>query len=291
MNAKLNVELVEPSTGTPRSWALFTHGVFGSGANWRSIARKLVERRPTWGAVLVDLRGHGKSESGEPPHTIATAAEDLYVLDRTFAAEGRNIRAAFGHSLGGKVVLALRRRTAHGLGATSRSSDLLQTWVLDATPGARPEALHAPDNDVRRVLELLERQPPRFARREDLIAAVVAEGHAPGLGQWLAMNLEPDGDTFKLRLDLTVARSLLEDHYRQDLWQAVEDPSMPGELHVVAAGRSASVPHADQHRLAEHQQHTGLTILHSLVESGHWLNIDVPDQLVEMFAGALPDPR
>src|SRR5688572_28259676 len=148
-----------------------THGIFGSGANWRSIARKLVDRRPNWGAVLVDLRGHGKSEPGEPPHTIAAAAEDLYALDRTLSAEGRLIRAAVGHSLGGKVVLALRKRTAHGIGATSRPSDLLQTWVLDASPGARPEALHDPESSTRRVLELLERQPSRFARREDLVDA------------------------------------------------------------------------------------------------------------------------
>ena len=42
--------------GTPARWLLLTHGIYGAGSNWRGIARKLVERRPDWGVVLVDLR-------------------------------------------------------------------------------------------------------------------------------------------------------------------------------------------------------------------------------------------
>src|SRR5690349_9989101 len=104
-----------------------THGIFGSGGNWRSIARKLVERRPRWGAVLVDLRGHGRSESGDPPHTVEAAAADLRALDQKLWGEGRAVRAALGHSLGGKVVLALRRQTAHRSTEIDRPTDLLQT--------------------------------------------------------------------------------------------------------------------------------------------------------------------
>src|SRR5205085_6580304 len=59
---------------------LLTHGIYGAGSNWRSIARKLNERRPEWGVVLVDLRQHGRSEPGEPPHTIAACADDLRAL-------------------------------------------------------------------------------------------------------------------------------------------------------------------------------------------------------------------
>src|SRR5688572_5423493 len=56
---------------------LLTHGIYGAGANWRAIAKKLVAQRPEWGVLLVDLRQHGRSESGESPHTIAAAADDL----------------------------------------------------------------------------------------------------------------------------------------------------------------------------------------------------------------------
>lgn len=288
MNAPLHFELVAPPSA-PKAWLLMTHGIYGSGGNWRSIARKLVERRPGWGAVLVDLRGHGRSPAGEPPHTVEACAQDLHALDQALATEGRPIRAALGHSFGGKVVLALRKQTAHGAGASASPMDLLQTWVLDSSAGPRPEAFHAPDNTARHVLELLERQPARLARREDLVDAVVAAGHPPALGQWLAMNLDPAGDGgFELRLDLPTVRALLQDYFLSDLWKAVEDPSMPGELHVVVAGRSQSVPHDDRVRLAAHHAHTGLTYVHLVPEAGHWLHIDAPDAVVELLAGALP---
>src|SRR5438045_3613951 len=45
---------------------LFLHGIFGTGGNWRTIARRWVALRPTWGAVLVDLRMHGRSQGLRP---------------------------------------------------------------------------------------------------------------------------------------------------------------------------------------------------------------------------------
>src|SRR5689334_12793661 len=59
---------------------LLTHGIYGSGANWRGIARKVHQQRPEWGVVLVDLRGHGRSELGEPPYSVAACAADLRAL-------------------------------------------------------------------------------------------------------------------------------------------------------------------------------------------------------------------
>src|SRR6201999_468457 len=63
---------VAPKEATPSRWLLVLHGIFGSGRNWGSIARRLVEARPEWGAVLVDLRLHGQSREGfGAPHTMA----------------------------------------------------------------------------------------------------------------------------------------------------------------------------------------------------------------------------
>jgi esterase len=292
VNAKLHFELVAPQAEVPRSWMMFAPGIFGSGANWRSIARKLVERRPSWGAVLVDLRGHGRSSSGEPPHNVDACARDLLALDEALAAEGRPIRVAIGHSFGGKVVLALRQLTAHDRLSTSRPVDLLQTWMLDATPGARPEGFHDPGQSAPRILELLERLPTRIPTRDALVDGIEQAGHPRALGQWLAMNLEPDGDQFRMRLDLPVVRAVLADYFQRDLWSAVEDDRMPGELHVVVGGRSTTVPHDDRLRLAAHNQKTGgLTLVHLIPEAGHWLHIDAPEAIVEMLAGALPEPR
>ncbi|HSM35677.1 MAG TPA: hypothetical protein VK837_04695, partial [Longimicrobiales bacterium] len=55
---RLAHERVVADGATPGAWLYVLHGIYGAGRNWGSVARALVERRPDWGAVLVDLRGH-----------------------------------------------------------------------------------------------------------------------------------------------------------------------------------------------------------------------------------------
>ena len=55
----------------PEAWMLFLHGILGSGANWRTIAKRFIGARPRWGAVLVDLRMHGASRELAPPRPRA----------------------------------------------------------------------------------------------------------------------------------------------------------------------------------------------------------------------------
>ncbi|MCB9560579.1 MAG: alpha/beta hydrolase [Kofleriaceae bacterium] len=275
----------------PVAWLLFTHGIYGSGGNWRSIARKVVDRRPDWGAVLVDLRGHGRSPAGDPPHTVDACAADLAAAVDGLAAAGAPVRAACGHSFGGKCVLALRDRAA----TTPLAVPLAQTWVLDATPSARPATFDADDNTVRQVLEVMERLPPRFAHRDDFVAAIVAAGHPPTLGHWLAMNLvaapAAEGGGLRLRLDLVQVRTLLGDYFRRDLWAAVEDPAMPGDLHVVLGGASRTVPDDDRARLTGAAAVAARTIVDVIPGAGHWLHIDAPAAVVDLIAGALPPAR
>src|SRR3954463_15260583 len=106
---------------TPRRWLLVLHGIYGAGRNWGSIARRLVEARPEWGAVLVDLRNHGQSRGFPGPHTIAAAAADV---DRL--GEHLDPRAAAGlaPSLGGRVALPYAQR--HG-------EERRRAWVVDST--------------------------------------------------------------------------------------------------------------------------------------------------------------
>lgn len=245
-----------------------THGMFGAGSNWRGIARKLVDRRRDWGVVLVDLRLHGRSEAGEPPHTVAACAGDLAGL----IDELGDVRALAGHSFGGKTALATRSRVA-----------LAQTWVLDASPGARPEAADDPENSVVRVLDMMARMPPTWPTRDAFVQAVIADGHTSALAQWLAMNLVGQGDVLVNRLDVVALRSLLVDYYRLDLWDAVADGSR-GELHVVVASAASSVSPADRERLATAPSHVHV----HPVTAGHWLHIDAPAAVVELFATYLP---
>jgi pimeloyl-ACP methyl ester carboxylesterase len=268
--ARLHRELIGTS---PEYWLLVTHGIYGSGANWRGIARKLHQRRPEWGVVLVDLRQHGRSEPGEPPHTLAACAADL----RALFDELPGIEAIAGHSFGGKVMLQLRALAP---------PSLRQTWMFDASPSARPGAESDPNNSVTRVLALMERSPTQWAKREDFVAAITAEGHAESLGQWLAMNLASDEHgRYVLRLDLAALRTMLHDYYQQDLWSIALDPAL-GELHVVIAERSQALDEADRVRLAAAPPH-----IHThRVDAGHWLHIEAPATVVDLLASGLPTP-
>lgn len=252
---------------------MLTHGIYGAGGNLRALAKKLVERRPEWGVVLVDLRLHGRSEAGAPPHGVAACADDIAALCGELAHGGRRIDALAGHSFGGKVVLAARSLV-----------DVRQTWMLDASPSARPGAMDDPSNSVTHVLAVMEQLPKTWARRDDFVAAVVAAGETRALAQWLAMNVVPDASgQLALRLDLPAIRAMLADYFAQDLWPSLLDPSR-GEVVVVIATRSAALTADDRARLAAAPPH-----VHAVeVDAAHWLHVDATDAVVAAFAERLP---
>jgi esterase len=263
--ARLHHERIAKSDTAPTRWLLMTHGMYGAGSNWRGIARKVNERRPEWGIVLVDLRLHGRSEDGEPPHTIAACADDI----RALAEEIGGVAALAGHSLGGKVMLAARSLVA-----------VEQTWMLDSSPACRPDAESDADNSVVRVMRDLEALPRTWEKRDQLVAALVARGHDLMLAQWLAMSALPDPQgTLTLRFDLGALRALLLDYYAVDLWDSVEDPEA-GSVELVIADKSPVFTDDDKLHLLRSAEH-----VHTHhIDAGHWLHIEAPAAVVELLA-------
>ncbi len=265
MPARLHHERIARSDASPERWLLLTHGIFGTGANWRGIARKVTEQRREWGIVLVDLRLHGRSEDGAAPHTIESCAEDL----RALVAELGDITAIAGHSLGGKICAAARSRLS-----------LAQTWLLDSSPSSRPGALEDPHNSVLRVLGALEQLPKTWEKRDQLVAALVERGHDTALAQWLAMSLHPDAaGTLTLRFDLPALRALLADYFATDEWAALDDPTL-GTVELVIADNSSVFTDDDKLRLARADQH----VRAHHVNAGHWLHIEASAAVVELFS-------
>ena len=259
--AKLHHEAI--GTGTYRM--LLTHGIYGAGSNWRAIARKVSQGRPDWTVVLVDLRNHGRSESGESPNTLRACAEDIRSLTETLGG----VHVLAGHSFGGKVMLQTRALVR-----------VAQTWMFDSSPSPRPEE---PRSSVGDVLELMERLPKTWPTRDAFIAAVTAEGHAQGLAQWLGMNVVAEGDSFRLRLDLAAMRAMLQDYYTQDLWPIALDPAF-GDLELVIADQSDTLSAEDRQRLKSAPPH-----IHTHhIDAGHWLHIDAPANVVELLVSKLP---
>lgn len=263
--ARLHHERLGPADAT--RLVLFTHGIYGSGTNWRAIARQVVARAPGWAAVLVDLRLHGRSTAGEPPHTVAACVGDLAALCDALAAAGPPVVAAVGHSFGGKVVLGL---------------DLPIRVILDSTPSARVGAWDAPGNSVRAAWESMAALDRTWARREDFVAALIARGHPAPMAGWLAMNLDTTAAGLRLRLDLPAIRALVTDYYAVDAWPAID--AARGAIAMVVAERGDTVSAADLARL-EHAPAAVTT--HVIPGVGHWLHLDAPAAVVVQVVAAL----
>ncbi|WP_437997903.1 alpha/beta hydrolase [Sorangium sp. So ce185] len=291
--------LVSAPSAAPARWMLVLHGIFGSGANWRTFVRRLAEAQATggapgapgpaarpWGFILVDLRAHGLSQSPPAPHTIAAAADDLLRLgDRL----GLDIRGVMGHSFGGKVALAYLDRRRAG---PTEPTEIERGFILDVDPSARPAGESGSESPG--VLELLRAIPQPIASREAFLEAVQAAGFSRGIGEWLAMNVRREGDGFRIRLDLDVLNDLLTDYFARDLWHVLEEPPAPAgagvdarRLHVVLGGRSASVSPESRARFEALAARAPWLSVHVLPRAGHWLHVDDPDGLFDAIRAAL----
>lgn len=285
--------LVSAPSAAPARWMLVLHGIFGSGANWRTFIRRLAEAQAAggapgaaarpWGFILVDLRAHGMSQSPPAPHTIAAAAEDLLRLgDRL----GLDIRGVMGHSFGGKVALAYLER---------RPTGIERGFILDADPSAGPAG--ASGSESPGVLAMLRAIPQPIPSREAFLEAVHAAGFSRGIADWLAMNVRREGDGFRIRLDLDILDALLTDYFARDLWHVLEDPPAPAgpgvpgveerRIHVVLGGRSASISPASRERLAALAARAPWLSVHVLPRAGHWLHVDDPEGLFDVIRAAL----
>jgi esterase len=263
--------LVTAEGAQPSRWMLVLHGILGSGANWRSFARRLASARPAWGFVLVDLRLHGQSQGAPPPHTLEAVADDLIRLDASLALP---VAGVMGHSFGGKAALAYAERVARTLD---------EVWVIDASPGARPG--HASSTEA--VLAALRAVPQPLPSRERFLEVIEEHGQPRAIADWLAMNLRRADDGFRLRLDLDGIGALLDAYFAADLWPVLERAEAARAFHLVVGGRSDALDTADRARLAAIAARVPRVHPHLVAEAGHWVHVDAPDALFAMVTSAL----
>jgi esterase len=254
----------------PHHWLYLAHGIFGSGRNWGSVARRLVRARPAWGVVLLDLRLHGGSIGFAPPHTVQACADDVVNLADSL---GLPPAAILGHSFGGKVALVAAGREPRRL---------RQVWVADSTLRTGP-----PGGDAWRLIEIVQSLPESFESRDALAAALEGHGYERAVGLWLGMNLIRTGAGLRWKLDWPGIETMLRDYFSEDVWPHIE--SAPGEIdvHVVKASRSDAIDPETERRLRAAGERTGRVHLHE-VQGGHWLNIDSPDAVLDLLVQNLP---
>lgn len=237
------------------------HGILGSGANLRSLARRIVAADSRWQVALVDLRGHGRSSLPPPPHTVAACAADVAELVVRLDVP---VRAVLGHSFGGKVALELAAR--------GMLDGLRDVVVVDSLPGARPDRRGS--ETVLAVLDALERMPSVLESREQFLALARATGLAEQVAAWLAMSLRKTASGWSLTFDLGAVRAMLDDYFALDLWPFLEDrpPGAEPRVHVVVGARSPVFSSDDRSRL-ERLAREGRASA-DVLDAGHWVHVD-----------------
>lgn len=242
----------------PRRALLFLHGILGAGANLRGLAQRVVRADAGWLAILVDLRGHGRSPDLAPPHDLEACARDLVGLEALIRVP---VGGVIGHSFGGKVALAYHQLRP----------ELERVVLLDSAPSARPD--RAGSEETHAVLAMLERAPARFESRQAFVNHVLGQGHSRAIAEWLAMNLARVPEGFRVRTNLALIRSLLDDYFTRDLWSVVDRSQ--ARVDLVIAGRS-EVFNADE--IARARAHGGNVHAHVMPKAGHWVHVDAAEE-------------
>ncbi len=177
------VELACQSSGTGPALVML-HGLYGSGNNWRGIARPFGADHRT---LLPDLRNHGRSPSHPDMDYRRMAADVLALLDR----EGIDRASLVGHSMGGKVAMAL------ALTAPPRVERLM---VVDIAPMAYD---HSAEHG-RIIRAMREVDPGTIRRREDVDSALAESIPHAAVRQFLLTNLQRQGEQWQWRIPLDI---------------------------------------------------------------------------------------
>jgi pimeloyl-ACP methyl ester carboxylesterase len=246
---------VEAGAGKP---LVLLHGLFGRAANFGVVQRRLADRARV---IALDLRNHGDS-----PHAAAmdypTMAADVV---ETLAALGALPAIVMGHSMGGKVAMAM---------ALQAPDSLTKLIVSDIAPVPSPPRFRA----IAAAMQALELSPGLTRAAADA-ALAPAVPDAP-MRQFLLQNLR-FGDRPAWRIDLPAIAAALP---AIESWPAIDAPPFTGPTAFVVGGRSDFIRQQD--RPAIRALFPAVRFI-TLKAAGHWVHADDPEGLITILAAVV----
>lgn len=238
----------------------FVHGILGRGRNWRTFARRWVDRHTGWNAVTLDLRNHGDSQGAQEPHTLEACANDVLQLTRRLGMP----HALVGHSFGGKVAI----RTAAQLGSRAPT-----TLLLDCPPGVNtgrdPKEPTSPES----VFEVLRSTPTPAENRAILRDHLVAAGLPRPVVAWLLTSATKTPAGWDWVWNLDGVQQMLADYERWDGWPSVSQN--PGVFAMLRGGASQHWNAPERSRASALAKRSDM-IFHTLEGAGHLVHVDDP---------------
>lgn len=234
------------------------HGFLGSGDNLWPLADRLKDGHRS---LLMDLRGHGKSPHGRP-YTLEGMADDVA---ETLRAEGIPQADVIGHSLGGKVAMAL----------ALRHPSLVRRLIIADITMAAARPYYDP------LLAAMAATPvATLAKRDDAEPHLREAEPTLETRRFLLKNLIPAGSGgFKWRFDL---EGLKADHPKV-LAQVLEAAPWPGPALLIHGDKSEFAP-AEGIALTK-RCFPALQVL--TLPGGHWIHVDAKEKFNEAVKGFL----
>ena len=232
---------------------LFVHGWCGRLEHWEPQARAF---RRSHRVVRLDLRGHGRSSAPHSAYSREEFAGDVAELIR--ALDLRDVTIV-GHSMGGPIVLD----------AAWLEPERVRAFVIVDSDIIRSVVQGAPDTHpwMRAIADDYEQQIPRHL----LFSLGLWKGHHPALRERIAR----DALRTPVHVGLGAMRHAILGSATRPEWSALDMPAL-----YVNSSRSAF----DEPALctvlpkAEFAQAVG---------SGHWVQLEVPDQFNAMLRNFL----
>jgi esterase len=272
----LHITRVGPREGAPP--VVFLHGLLGSGTNFRSIQHAVAASGRD--ALALDLRNHGKSPHAAGASTLACLAGDVAAALEAACGGGGGARACdvVGHSLGGKVAMAL---------ALLRPELVRRLVVMDIAPVAYSAASNPGWASVQGVVRAASAlQPAGFATRREVEAALAAAVPEPGVRSFVAQNLVPqEGGGFAWRVGWPGILASLPLYAG---WEGFAAPARgsggPEAVHFVRGSASSYVLPA--HEPAIRALFPAAQV-HTVEGAGHWVHADKPSEFNALLAGLL----
>ena len=229
------------------------HGLFGNGNNLKQLAQRLCER---YRILLPDLRNHGRSEWAEPMD-YPSIVDDLWAwLD----SEGHKNVSIAGHSMGGKVAMAM---------ALAQPQRVQLLCVLDIAPGLYP-VRHQKEVDGMKSMPLTW-----IKTRAQADAWLTNFVPQPPVRQFLMQNLVrdesvPSGWCWRLNVS-TMQKALPTLAQFPDMMPSYKGPAL--FLHGARSDYVTAEREPDIRRCFPQ------AVIQTISDADHWLHVQKPDEV------------
>ncbi len=233
---------------------ILLHGLFGSSANWHSIARGLQDRLHL---IVPDLRNHGRSPHVDAMGYPDLAADVLGMMDSLHLDQAMLV----GHSMGAKVAMWL---------ALDQPQRVNRLMAVDMAPVCYEHRF----DDILFALQAIA--PDRLATRSEAEALLAERLESRMLAQYLLLNLGLHNGRYFWRMNLRVLTREIE---AVTDFPAVGDRRFPGKTWFVYGAKSDYVTSAYNGVITELFPHARLRML---TGAGHWVYAEKPEEFLAL---------